>query len=156
MASKNIVEKQEPVDAVVLGGTGLQETQLKSIQKALQPLGIEVFAAHAGEEHDKVVEEMINNGYTILITQIASDGLNNWLGKTITKDNWKEFKKDSVKYGFHVGGEGGYYDTLITDAPLFSKKLEPQTISLTRDDDYCGHIVISKHKLVNKAEVLTE
>src|SRR3989338_8878467 len=52
---KQIVQKQEKVDSVVLGGTGLQETQLGSIQKALRPLNVEVFAAHAGEEHDLVL-----------------------------------------------------------------------------------------------------
>src|SRR3989338_8964571 len=45
-------QEKMKVDSVVLGGTGLQETQLKSIQNALRPLNIDVFAAHAGEDHD--------------------------------------------------------------------------------------------------------
>src|SRR3989338_9455168 len=75
---KNIVQKNQktnPVNAVVLGGTGLQETQLKSIQNALRPLRIEVFAAHAGEEHDLVIEKMLGKGYEIIVAQVASDGL---------------------------------------------------------------------------------
>jgi len=89
---RKIVEKKQktdPVNAVVLGGTGLQETQLRSIQDALRPLGIEVFAAHAGEEHDEVVENMLAKGYEIMITQVASDGLLPWLGKTLTKENFR-------------------------------------------------------------------
>ena len=61
---KKIVEKQQktkPVNAVVLGGTGLQETQLRSIQNALRPMGIEVFASHAGEEHDLIVEKILDH-----------------------------------------------------------------------------------------------
>ena len=49
------VQKNDPVDAVVLGGTGLQETQLRSVQNALRPMDIEVFAAHAGLEHADVM-----------------------------------------------------------------------------------------------------
>src|SRR3989344_545959 len=44
---KEVVEKNQEklrIDAVVLGGTGLQETQLRSIQNALRPLQIEAFA----------------------------------------------------------------------------------------------------------------
>ncbi len=150
---KDVVEnnqKEMKVDAVVLGGTGLQETQLKSIQSALRPLKVEAFASHSGEDHDLVMEKMLNNGYEILITQIASDGLKEWLGKRITKDNFAQLKKDSAKYGFHIGFEGGYADTLVTDCPLFSKKLILEDMSVVFEDDYCGHVVINKYRIEDK------
>jgi len=59
---KKIVEerqKNDPINAMVLGGTGLQETQLRSIQNALRPMGIEVFASEAGEDHDVVIDRML-------------------------------------------------------------------------------------------------
>jgi uncharacterized protein (TIGR00290 family) len=143
-------QKDLKVNAVVLGGTGLQETQLKSIQSALRPLGIEVFAAHAGEDHDLVVQRMLERGYEILVTQIASDGLKNWLGKKITKDNFGQLKKDSVKYGFHIGFEGGYADTLVTDCPLFEKKMNICNMSIIFEDNYCGHVQIQKYELEDK------
>ncbi|MBI2651508.1 diphthine--ammonia ligase [Candidatus Woesearchaeota archaeon] len=152
---RNIVEKKQksnPVNAVVLGGTGLQETQLRSIQNALRPLGIEVFASHAGEEHDLVIDEMLNSGYEIMITQVASDGLMPWLGKTITKENFTELRKDSVKYKFHIGFEGGYADTLVLDCPLFSKKLKAESFDKIIEDKYSGHIVINKLTVLDKKE----
>jgi len=150
---KDIVQKNQKkmrIDAVVLGGTGLQETQLRSIQNALLPLGVEAFANHAGEEHDLVIEKMLNRGYEILITQIASDGLKDWLGKKITKENFSQLKRDSVKYGFHIGFEGGYADTLVTDCPMFSKRLIIEDMSIIYEDDYCGHVVINKHRMEDK------
>ena len=150
---KDIVEKNQrkmKVDAVVLGGTGLQETQLKSIQNALRPLKVEAFASHAGEEHDLVMEEMLKKGYEILITQIASDGLKDWLGKRITKENFPQLKKDSIKYGFHIGFEGGYADTLVINCPMFSKRLIIDDMSIIFEDDYCGHVVINKYRMEDK------
>ena len=79
-------QKKMKIDAVVLGGTGLQETQLKSIQNALRQFNIDVFASHAGEEHDLVMEQMLDKGYEIMVTQIASDGLKEWLGKNILNE----------------------------------------------------------------------
>lgn len=152
---KEIVGKNQRkmrIDAVVLGGTGLQETQLKSIQNALQPLKVDAFASHVGEDHDLVMEEMLNKGYEILITQIASDGLKDWLGKRLTKENFPQLKKDSVKYGFHIGFEGGYADTLVTDCPMFSKKLVIEDMSIVFEDDFCGHVEINKYRIEDKAK----
>ena len=150
---KDVIEekqKKDPINALVLGGIGLQETQLKSIQNALRPLGIEVFAAHAGEEHDLIMDEMLDKGYRIIITQIASDGMKNWLGRELTKENFSEFKKDSVKFGFHIGGEGGYYDSFVYDGPIFSKKFQIEESDKIVDDAYSGHVVIKKYKVLNK------
>ncbi len=142
--------KNTPVDAVILGGTGLQETQLKSIQAALRPFNIEVFAAHAGEDHGKVLKEMLDQGYEVMVTQVASDGLMKWLGKTITKENFSELAKDSFKYGFHVGFEGGYADTFVLDCPLFNKRFVVEEMEVKKEDDYCGHVVIRKLTTLQK------
>lgn len=146
-------QKRMKIDAVVLGGTGLQETQIKSLQNALRSLKVEAFASHSGEEHDLVIEEMLKRGYEVMITQIASDGLKDWLGKKITRENFPQLKRDSVKYGFHIGFEGGYADTLVTDCPIFSKKLIIEDMSIIFDDDYCGHVVINKYRMEDKRKV---
>ena len=152
IVKRAIVEQQknDPVDAVILGGTGLQETQIRSIQKALLPMKIEVFAAHAGLEHEDVLRDMINKGYKIFVAQVASDGLMKWLGKTISKENFDELVKDSMKFGFHVGFEGGYADSFVLDCPLFTKKIEILEMEKVIDDNYCGHIVVKDFKLVDK------
>ncbi len=80
----------------------------------------------------------------------ASDGLKDWLGKRITKENFHQLKKDSIKYGFHIGFEGGYADTLITDCPLFNKRLVVEDMSVIFEDSYSGHVVINKYRLEDK------
>ena len=152
---RKIVEKQQKtmqINAVVLGGTGLQETQLRSIQNALSPLGIEVFASNAGEEHDLVIEQMLNKGYEIMITQVASDGLMPWLGRTLTKENFSELKKDSLMYKFHIGFEGGYADTLVLDGPIFKNKLKIDSFEKVIEDQYSGHVKINKLRILDKEE----
>ena len=149
---KNLVEKNK-VDALVLGGVGLQETQLRSLQKALMPLSVEVFASHAGQDHEQLIREMISKGYEIMITQVASDGLMKWLGKTITKENLKEFFNDAKKYGFHSGGEGGYYDSLTFSGPIFNdKKVNIEEFEKVVENKYCGHIVVNNYKLMEKVQ----
>jgi len=147
---KNVVLKEEKIDALILGGIGLQLTQIGSLQKALLPSRIEVFAAHASQDHDKIIEYMLNKGYEIIITQIASDGLNKWLGRKLTSDNLDEFIKDSMKYGFHILGEGGYYDSLVIDGPIFNQKLEVLDFKKIMESDYNGYVLINNFKIINK------
>ncbi len=136
--------KDNPVDAVILGGTGLQRTQIKSIQSALLPLGVEAFAAHDGLDQEDTMKELLDKGYEVMITQIASDGLGHWLGKILTKDNFTQLQADAKKYGFWVGGDGGYYDTFTLDCPLFSEKINFETMHLVKEDAYSGHVIVDK------------
>ena len=146
------VVKNNIVDAVVLGGTGLQETQIRSIQEALRPLGVEAFAAHAGFDHDEIMKEMVDKGYRIMISQIASLGLDkNWLGRFITKRTLQNLFERSVRYGFHCGGEGGYYDTLVVDGPIFNKKLEVRSYEKVMESEIAGHLQINDIKIKEKA-----
>ena len=147
---KSFVVANEKVDAVVLGGTGLQATQIRSIQEALRSHGVDVFAAHSGEEHFEVLKRMIDDGFEIMITQMASDGMGPWLGSTINKDNLAHLESDSIKYGFHVGGEGGYYDSFVVNAPTFSKKIVVDSYETVMEDQYSGHVVMKDLKLVDK------
>ena len=148
-----IVEKNK-IDALVLGGIGLQETQLRTFQKMLMPLSIEVFAAHAGEDHGELFKEMLEKGYKIIISQVASDGLMKWLGKEITRKNFENLKKDSIKYGFHLGFEGGFADSIVVSGPIFgNKELILDEIEKIVEDPYCGHIAVKKFHLAEKPEI---
>ena len=148
---KNVVLKEDKVDALILGGIGLQLTQLGSLQRALMPYNIEVYAAHAGSDHETLFREMLDKGYEILISQVASDGLIKWLGKTITKENFEDLKKDSIKYGFHLGFEGGFADSLVIDGPIFNKKLEILDSEKVIESDYNGYVLVNNLKVVNKS-----
>ena len=150
---KNLVQEQqktERIDALVLGGVGLQETQLRSLQNALFPLKVEVFASHAGEDHELIFRDMISKDYKIIITQIATDGGKKWLGKEVNKANFEDFKKDSQKYGFHIGLEGGYMDSLVTDAPIFNKKLEIINSKNIFESEYNGYVEVNNYKITEK------
>ncbi|HLD43475.1 MAG TPA: diphthine--ammonia ligase [Candidatus Nanoarchaeia archaeon] len=151
---QKVVAMEEKVDAVVLGGTGLQETQINSIKRVLAPLGIDAFAAHAGRDHAEVFAEMLEQGYEVMITQVASDGLMQWLGTIITKANFPQLLEDSKRYGFHSGFEGGYADSFVLDCPLFSKRVELAGVSTIIDDAYCGHIIATTINLVDKNTIL--
>ena len=146
---KRAIEKLNGVDALVLGGVGLQETQIKTLNKVL---GIKVFAAHNGAEHENIMREMIANGYKFMIVQIASDGLNEaWLGKIIEDETTlNQLLNQSKKFGFHCGGEGGYYDTFVLDGPIFKYALEISNYQKVMESPICGHLKVKEIKKLIK------
>lgn len=148
---RDAVLSMPKVDALILGGTGLQLTQIKSLQDALLPHNIEVFAAHAGLDHDKVMREMLSAGNRFIIAQIASDGLDeSWLGRELTPDVMSELFSRSQKFGFHCGGEGGYYDTFTVDSPLFSSAVKILASHRVMESKISGHLVIDALELSKK------
>ncbi len=149
---KNIVIAEEKIDALILGGVGLQETQINSIRKALEPYHIEVFAMHAELTEEESLRSMLNKGFRIMITQFATDGLGEeWLGTELTLENFETFKKRSEKYGFNLLGEGGYYDTLVIGSPCFNgKELQINESYNEMESPLAGHLVIDDAEIITK------
>jgi len=148
--ARDAIKTMDKVDAVILGGTGLQETQIRSLKNALAPLGIDVFPAHGGLNHADVMRQMLAKGYRFIITQIAADGLNkDDLGRELTAEYVDTFFQRADKHGFHNGGDGGVYDTLTIDGPLFSKALDVTITGKTMESECAGHAICAV-KVVQK------
>ena len=149
------IVSQNPVDALVLGGVGLQETQIKTLRDAVFDLGVEVFATHAGMDHEELITQMIAEGYDIRITQVAAEGLGKeWLGKQLNAATFTELKERSQRHGFHIGAEGGHYDTLVVDGPLFPKRFEIIDAHAVMDSEFSGYLKVTKIAVVDKEVVV--
>ena len=147
---RKIVE-QNPVESVILGGIGLQETQIKSIREALFSLGVDVFASHTGQDHLEIMKDMIRRGYEIRLSEIAAEGLGEtWLGEQLTEKNLNDLVKLSKKYGFHIGGEGGPYNTFVCDGPIFPKKIEIISFNKVMEGSFNGYMDIKEIRIVDK------
>lgn len=149
------VVQKDPVDAIILGGTGLQATQIRSIRDAVFGIGTEVFAAHTGADHEALVHDMIQRGYDIRVTQVAAEGLSaSWLGRRLDSSTFQQLKELSKRYGFHIGAEGGHYDTLVVDAPFFQKRLEILESKSVMESGFSGYLEITRHALAEKKLIL--
>ncbi len=113
------------VDAILMGGVGLQETQIRELRRVAGKFGIYIIVPYQNYTSEEMFDKTINSGFEIMLTDVASDGLGSeWLGKKIGTGNAEEFKKLSKRFGFDVLGEGGYYNTLVLDGPIFKKRID--------------------------------
>jgi asparagine synthase (glutamine-hydrolysing) len=69
--------------------------------------------------------EMVENNFTIIMSAVAAGGLGpEWLGKEITSETILELSKLHETCYVCTGGEGGEFETLVIDAPIFKKRLK--------------------------------
>jgi ABC transporter with metal-binding/Fe-S-binding domain ATP-binding protein len=148
---EKVLEKIK-IDALVLGGVGLQKTQIKAVEKVAKKFKIKVLVPYKNLTSEQLLEEELKSGFDIVITQVASDGLGpEWLGRKLDKNSFEELKQLSKKFGFDILGEGGYYDTFVLDSPFFKKKIEIVNASKFWDNSTSsGYLKVSEAQLIPK------
>ncbi|KAG5463227.1 MAG: hypothetical protein BJ554DRAFT_898 [Olpidium bornovanus] len=87
-------------------------------------------------EQAALLQEMIDGGVVAIVVKVATLGLSeNHLGKTLG-EMMPHLTQMNQNYGVHMCGEGGEYETLCLDCPLFIKRIvveDCETVILTKD-----------------------
>ena len=127
--------------AGVTAGAVESEFQTSRIEAMCGRLGIELFAPLWQAEPVALAEQMLAAGFEITIIQVAADGLDeSWLGATLDADALVGLQRLSESHGVHVLGEGGEFETLVTDGPHMSRSIELEYE--TQWDGIRGHLEI--------------
>jgi len=113
------------VDAVLLGGVGLQKTQINAVKEIAKKFGIKVLVPYDNLTSEELLDEEMKSGFDIRIADVAVDGLTkDWIWRRLDPESMEDLKKLSKKFGFDALGEGGHYNTFVVDGPMFKKKIE--------------------------------
>lgn len=140
------------IEAIVLGGVGLQQTQINSVGKVAAKHGIKTITPNSNMTSEELLRAEIGSGMDIRIVNVAADGLGpEWLGKKLDSSSFGEFKQLSDKFGFELLGEGGMYDSFVADAPFFKKRVELKNFKKVWDSKTnSGFLEVDKAELVDK------
>lgn len=119
-------------DAVSVGAIA-SSYQKSRVENICQRLNLKMLAYLWNEEQDGLLQRMIDSNFEAILIKVACLGLNEkHVGKTIR--NMQEYlRKLNQDYKTNVCGEGGEYETLVLDCPLFKKK----RLSLEEFDIIC-------------------
>jgi ABC transporter with metal-binding/Fe-S-binding domain ATP-binding protein len=108
----------------ILSGAITSNYQKKRIDTICSKYSLRHLSPNWGMSGRMILEEVVNRGYEVLITSVSAYGLGReWLGRVIDREAVNELVKASSIYGFNPGGEGGEYETLVLDCPIFTKRL---------------------------------
>jgi ABC transporter with metal-binding/Fe-S-binding domain ATP-binding protein len=132
--------------AGLTAGAVESEYQTSRIEAMADRLDAELFAPLWQEEPTDLAEEMLAAGFEITIIQVAAAGLDeSWLGRTLDADALEELQDLNEEYGVHVLGEGGEFETVVTDGPHMDRPIELEY--RTEWDGTRGTIVVEDARL---------
>ena len=109
----------------VTAGAVESEYQTARIEGMCERLGAELFAPLWREDPRELGEAMVDAGFEITVVQVAAGGLDeSWLGRTLDRGALDELEGLNERYGVHILGEGGEFETLVTDGPHMDRPIE--------------------------------
>lgn len=135
----------------VCTGALYSEYQGSRIQNLCDELGLEVFNPlwHMGQAEE--LQELLREGFEFIISKIAAAGMSeDWLGRKVDAEVVEELLKLEKEQGFNVAGEGGEYESLVLDAPNFTKRIEIVKARKEMENEHTGFLVIEEAVLRKK------
>ncbi|MFB6202389.1 MAG: diphthine--ammonia ligase [Halorhabdus sp.] len=110
--------------AGIVAGAVESEFQTSRIEGLADRLDAELFAPLWQRDPETLAREMFAAGFEIRIVQVAAAGLDeSWLGRHLDDEALQELLALNDEYGVHVLGEGGEFETLVTDGPHMDRPL---------------------------------
>ncbi|XP_071706176.1 diphthine--ammonia ligase-like [Rutidosis leptorrhynchoides] len=114
------VKKQLPSINAVSSGAIASDYQRLRVENVCSRLGLVSLAYLWKLDQSLLLQQMIENGIVAITVKVAAIGLDpsKHLGKEMS-ELWPHLLKLNELYGSNVCGEGGEYETLTLDCPLF-------------------------------------
>jgi len=111
--------------AGVTAGAVESAYQADRVAGMCERLGADLFAPLWECDPEALAREMLAAGFEIRIVQVAAAGLDeSWLGRRLDADALADLRELHEAYGVHLLGEGGEFETLVTDGPHMDRPIE--------------------------------
>ncbi len=139
--------QEHRIDAIVTGAVA-STYQRNRIEKICDELGVKVFAPLWHKDSQCEMEELLSLGFHFTLSAIAAEGLNvGLLGKEFTSSDLKKLILSSQKVPISLNGEGGEFESIVLDCPLFLQKLILDEVTVVKENTCTAHLVVQKAHL---------
>ncbi len=116
--------KKAGVEGVISGAIA-SEYQRTRIEKICHEINVKSFMPLWHKNQEQLLKEMIGAGFVILIDVVAAEGLGKeFLGAIVNNEIIKKLEDIASKYKINFAGEGGEYETLVLDCPMYKKRIK--------------------------------
>lgn len=111
------------VDGIVSGALA-SEYQRRRLDQICQDIGLKSFAPLWHKNPRVLMSELVDEGFEIMLVGCAAEGLDEkWLGRILDQKALTELDRLHDKYGIHVAGEGGEYESMVLGGPHMKKRI---------------------------------
>ncbi|KAJ3292468.1 hypothetical protein HDU79_001423 [Rhizoclosmatium sp. JEL0117] len=150
------VKKSNPDITAISVGAILSSYQRIRVENVAGRLGMTVLSYLWQGNQRELVQGMLDTGFVAVLAKVAAVGLDTThLGKTLA-EVYPLLLKLEERFGVHVCGEGGEYETVVLDCPLFKKRLEivEKEVVVHSQDSYevVAYLRFKQLQIVDKPE----
>ena len=148
-AALQLAIKKYKIEGVVSGAVA-SEYQRYRVETVCADLGLRSLAPLWHLEPEVYISEFLREGFEAVFASVSTEGMGQtWLGRALDAQALTDLKKLNAKFGIHIGGEGGEFETFVINSPIFKKKIEIQEAVKFWKEDH-GTYLIKKARLVKK------
>ncbi|KAJ3367491.1 hypothetical protein GGF31_007493 [Allomyces arbusculus] len=141
---KDVVTTMPEVKGVSVGAI-LSSYQRVRVENVCQRLGLQVFGYLWQGNQVELLASMVNAGMNSILIKVAAMGLDRrHLGKSLMQLQ-PHLLKMHTQYDLHPCGEGGEYETITLDCPVFRRRLVVKTAeTIVHSDDEIAPVLYQR------------
>jgi len=119
------------VKGMVFGDICLEEHK-DWAERVCRDLGIEAIEPLWGKSTEQILSSFIDEGFEAVIVSAKCELINeDWIGRRVDKAFVKYLKRKNIE----ICGENGEYHTLVTNGPIFTRRIRlMESRTITRDN----------------------
>ncbi len=139
------------IDTVACGGI-FSSYQKTRIEKVCKELKLKLLTPFWHTDPEKFMKGTVDLGFDVRIIGAYAEGFDEgWLGKKLDNKTINDLISLNKKHEINLVGEGGEYETLVVDGPIFKKKIKIIDSEKTWDEKtQSGYLKINEAVLINK------
>jgi asparagine synthase (glutamine-hydrolysing) len=137
------------IEGVVTGAL-FSTYQKDRIERICQKHNLLVFSPLWNKNQLQEMREVVEL-LDFVFVSVAAEGLDaSWLGRIITEKDTNQLIALDKKHGINIAGEGGEFESLVLDAPMFRKRIILDDFEIIEESQNTAKMVVRKASLVDK------
>jgi diphthine-ammonia ligase len=118
-------------EGMVFGDIYLQEHK-DWVERVCSDLGIEAIEPLWGRNTEEILSSFIEEGFEAVIVSAKSDLIGeDWIGRRVDRAFMEYLKRENID----ICGENGEYHTLVTNGPIFNRRIQlVESRAISRDN----------------------
>ena len=133
---------------VIITGAVKSNYQASRIQKICDDNGLECFNPIWQIDEETYLNKLIEDNFKVLIVKVGAYPLDkSFVGKIIDDKIIQKLVEYKKKYELNASGEGGEFETIVLNSPLFSKEIEIPKYSIKCESENLCYLVFEDDKL---------
>ncbi|MBU2559966.1 diphthine--ammonia ligase [archaeon] len=144
-----IAKEKYQIEGVVTGAL-FSTYQKDRIEKVCEKLGLIAFSPLWHKSQIQQMREVVDK-FEFMFSSVAAEGLDaSWLGRRITIEDVNSLIELNRKSGINVAGEGGEFESIVLDGPMFKKKVKIDDFEIIEESENTARMVVKKASLIGK------